>query len=485
MLLSDVRNRWAKISGKDTFFTTGTDEHGLKIQMAAESKEKDPQVFVDELAVVFKELAAKSEIDYDRFIRTTDEDHVAAVKHFWTVLQESGWLYEGDHEGWYAVSDETFYPASQIHEVDGKMVSIESGSEVKITSEKNYFFKLSAFTDVLIEHLEKNTEWIIPAQKHNELLQELKTTPLADLSVSRPSSRLKWGIPVPGDESQRIYVWIDALVNYITSAGYPSLNQYWPATHLIGKDIIRFHCIYWPALLIAAKQCLPEQVVVHGHWLCEGSKMSKSKGNVVDPLAMIEQYGIDPLRFFLCENSVLNGDNNFSEVSLQRSRDQLVDKYANLVMRCCGKKFSIERALGRFDELNEYRFEDEQLQRHLESLKTGVNVLYSKMDTQMISFNTSAAIQEFWSLISEANQFIQDAEPWKRDELEKDLVILVGAEVARVSSILIAPVMPGLSSTVLARLGVKKQSLDFAHFGADKSYGQGANRSGDYPLAKR
>ena len=486
MLLCDVRNRWAKLSGNDSFFTTGTDEHGLKIQLAAEAKNVPPKQFVDSLALVFKDLAATCSIDYDRFIRTTDEDHVKAVEQVWNTLQEKGWIYEGEHEGWYAISDETFYPRTQIkQEEDGKWVSIESGSEVKLTKEKNYFFKLSEFREKLIQLLESNPQWIIPGQKYNELLNELKSQPLADLSVSRPSARLKWGIQVPGDDSQRIYVWIDALVNYLTSCKYPELNQYWSnATHLIGKDIIRFHCVYWPALLMAAEIPLPKQVVVHGHWLCEGSKMSKSKGNVVDPLQIINDYGVDPVRFFLCENSVLNGDNNFSVESLQRSRDQLVDKYSNLVMRCCGKKFNVERALKEYDTLNEHQFEDPILQQQLTNLKQSINSLYDKMNTDMVQLNTAAAIQEFWDVISDANQFIQDSEPWKREQLEKDLIILMGVETARVASILIQPVMPEISSKVLDRLNVVNRDLSHAKFGADKSYGKGINRAGDYPMTK-
>lgn len=489
MLLCDVRHRWAKLTNVPSFFTTGTDEHGLKIQTAAEKQGKDPKAFVDDLAVVFKGLASDSGISYDRFIRTTDEDHVNTVKHFWEILEKDGLIYEGEHEGWYAMSDETFYPASQIkQEADGKWVSIETGSEVKLTSEKNYFFKLGSFRDRIIDHMEKNPNWIIPHQKHQELLNELKSAPLNDLSVSRPSSRLSWGIPVPSDDSQRIYVWIDALVNYLTSAGYPNKEYMtkWPATHLIGKDIIRFHCVYWPALLMAAGVPLPEQVVVHGHWLCEGSKMSKSKGNVVDPLKTMDVYGRDSLRFFLCENSVLNGDNNFSEESLSRSRDLLVDKYSNLVMRVCGKKFNLARAQQNFETLKSIKLEDEALQTQYTTLQTEIDALYSKMDQKMTQFNTSGAISDFWRLISDANQFIQDSEPWKKPQEEKDAIIFIGAEVARVVSILIQPIIPELSSIVLDRLSVEpnRRSVEYAGYRKDLKYGEGANRSGDYPLKK-
>jgi len=483
MLLCDVRNRWEKLKGNESYFTTGTDEHGLKIQAAAETKGIPPKQFVDQLALVFKDLAGLTNIEYDRFIRTTDEDHVAAVHHFWNVLKEKGFIYEGEHGGWYSISDETFYPESQIFEKDGENFSKETGTKVTYATEKNYFFKLSNFKHRLIELLESRPDFIIPKQRHQDILNELKNNELEDLSISRPSTRLKWGISVPGDESQKIYVWVDALVNYITATGYPNLNNRWPGTHLIGKDITRFHCIYWPALLSAAGVELPKQVVVHGHWLADGFKMSKSKGNVVDPILMAKYYDTDVLRFFLCENSVLKADNNFSEEKLFSTREQIVDKFGNLIMRSCGAKFNAERAITNFGKHDVSKF-DQSSQELYHKLVNDINGLYEKMDSKMTNFNTSHAIQDLWDVIVQANQFFQVTEPWKRTDEEKDLIIFTALEAARVSSILAKPFMPELATTFLNRIGVDKVNVEYAKFGADLTYGKGINRSGNYPIKK-
>ena len=298
MLIADTRNRWEKLNpSKQAYMLTGTDEHGLKIQNTAEKLGIEPKELVDKVSNNFKSLASQLNIKYDRFIRTTDLDHVEVAQKFWTMMMEKGYIYKGTHSGWYCISDETFYPESGLEEVekDGKMVkiSIESRNEVVYETETNYFFKLSLFQNDLIEYLKQNPQFIKPNHRYKFILNELMTTKLSDLSVSRPSSRLKWGIDVPNDPSQKIYVWFDALLNYLTATGFPNGftkegNKFitldsnpWPATHIIGKDIIRFHCIYWPIFLMAAQIDLPKQVIVHTHRLGEGFKMSKSLGNVV------------------------------------------------------------------------------------------------------------------------------------------------------------------------------------------------------------
>ncbi|CCH41648.1 hypothetical protein BN7_1189 [Wickerhamomyces ciferrii] len=483
MLLSDVRHRWEKLSLKESYFSTGLDEHGLKIQNAAELKGLPPKEFVDQLSVTFKDLTKLAHIDYDRFIRTTDDDHIQAVQHFWNVLNERGYIYEGEHGGWYSVSDETFYPEAQIFEKEGKYFSKETGTEVTYSTEKNYFFKLSNFKDQLIKLLKENPKWIIPEQKHKDVLYELETNGLQDLSISRPSSRLQWGIPVPGDESQTIYVWVDALVNYITCAKYPNLTNIWPGTHLIGKDIIRFHCVYWPSLLLAAGVALPKQFIVHGHWLADGYKMSKSRGNVVDPILMAQYYDTDVLRFFLCENSVLNSDNNFSEDRLFSTREQIVDKFGNLVMRCCGPKFDAERAIRNFED-HDVSILDESFQTAQRELVQDINLLHEKMNSKMIEFNTSSAIQDIWNVLIKANQFFQNTEPWKRTDQEKDIILFTALETARVSAILSLPFMPDLAKKFLNRIGVDKFDFEYAKYGADLTYGKGINRKGDFPIKK-
>lgn len=486
VLLCDVRHRWEKLQNKPSFFTTGTDEHGLKIQTAAANIGKHPKEFVDTLAQRFIELTQYSDVKYDRFIRTSDLDHVEAVKHFWDDLKSKDWIYEGEHTGWYCVSDETFYPETQIMAKDGKNFSIETGNEVFFTREKNYFFKLSRFQDKLIQHIESNPQFIIPESRRLDLLKELRSGKLEDLSISRPSSRLSWGIRVPNDDSQTIYVWIDALVNYLTSAGYPSnISTSWPATHLIGKDIIRFHCIYWPSLLMAAGVELPHQVVVHGHWLSEGYKMSKSRGNVVNPREIMDYYGSDAVRIYLCENSVLNNDGNFNEVGLSETRDQLVDKFCNLTMRACGKKFNIERALDNVSEFPKVKFSNDQLNQEYDAIVHKINSLQTTMDHYYRTYQYSQVTLPFWSVISDANTFVQNSTPWKPESpLHQDKIIHLATEVARISSILISPIIPTLSQKVLERLNVEKRDIDQCQFGKDVEYGKGVNKAGDYPMTK-
>lgn len=494
MVLCDVRNRWERLNERTSYFTTGTDEHGLKVQAAAEKKGMPLKEFVDSLVPSFKALASAAHVSCDRFIRTTDSDHVAAVNWFWKTVQEKGYIYEGQHSGWYSVSDETFYPESQIQKLGDKMVSIETRTEVTFQSEKNYFFKLSAFYEDLLAHLKKNPTFILPSSKQAALMTELTNNgKLEDLSISRPSLRLKWGIPVPGDSTQTIYVWFDALVNYLTSSGYPwkdSANTVWPATHLIGKDIVRFHGIFWPCFLMAADIELPQQLVVHGHWLCEGTKMSKSLGNVVDPIAMIERYGADPVRLFLCENSVLEGDGDFSEKLLYYSRNNVVGKLANLIMRCCGPKFNVKRATeksqnGSLGHEVLDSFENPELTKLYDFLVQSTNECVTKVGTYMDKYEMVKVTETIWNLVDNANLLVQMGEPWRRDEDQQDIIIHAALEAARVASILLTPIMPELSQKLLDRFAVAPdyRVARYAKFGG-VVYGDGANRKGDAPMKR-
>lgn len=520
MLLADCRARWENLNpDKKTFFLTGTDEHGLKIQAVAEKQKIPPQELVDQVSQNFKGLAASMNIQYDRFIRTTDPDHVLAVTHFWKIMLEQGLIYKDVHSGWYSVSDEAFYPDSQIEQITDpksgqkKTVSKETGSEVTYQEEENYFFKLLKFQDRLISYIEEHPRFIQPEPKRQQILEELKLEPLKDLSVSRHVSRLQWGIPVPDDPTQKVYVWFDALVNYITACGYPSPqfgneDSFWPAHHVIGKDIMRFHCIYWPIFLMGAKIELPEMIFVHSHWLCEGKKMSKSIGNVVDPFEMAEYYGQEPLRFFLMEQSNILNDSNFSESGLHNHRAMLVNKFANLASRVCGPKFDVQAAVDRASK-NQYENIDlsvlPDVQKAIaarDDLTEKINSLVSDMSKELDSFDHMKALRKWWGVVEQSNLFFADAEPWtlnkkvKKAETEeekeklllaRDYVVFLAAEGLRVASICAQPYMPDLANKALdmIRVGGDKRTLATCKVGGDLLYGESSNGPGKKILLER
>ncbi|SGZ49955.1 CIC11C00000000907 [Sungouiella intermedia] len=514
MLLADTRNRWELLKpGAKTFFLTGTDEHGLKIQTVAEKEGIEPKVLVDRVSQNFVELATKFNVRYDRFMRTTDEDHLRAVKHFWNVAMEKGLLYKGAHRGWYSVSDEAFYPETQIQDVldpktgKAKKVSIETNNEVVYHEEENYFFKLSVFQDKLIEFLEANPQFVIPSKKHSEVMAELRLEPLSDLSVSRPSSRLKWGIEVPNDDSQKIYVWFDALINYITAGGYPhksTEDMIWPATHVVGKDIMRFHCIYWPIFLMACDLELPTQVIVHSHWLSEGVKMSKSLGNVVDPMNLADVYDVEPLRFYLMEQSNLGVDCKFSEGALQNHRSVVINKWANLISRIGGDKFNVAQSVqdfhqGKFAQFDhDYPVEEAEIR---DKLVASVNSLHADMNAQMVDFGHMKALQRWWETVELANVFFQESQPWAYKKkidaagpneaevlaLKRSYIIFLTAEASRIASTCLLPFMPNTAGAFLDRLGVGAEfrNSGCASVGAVQNYGEGTNSGKPKPLMRK
>ncbi|KAL3428305.1 methionyl-tRNA synthetase [Phlyctema vagabunda] len=331
MILADVLKRWQVLKGENAILCTGTDEHGLKVQQAAANADTPPREFCNKGAKTFKLLAETIDMSNDHFVRTTDEDHKEAVQYFWYMLQERGFIYKTKHEGWYCVSDETFYPESTIEKrldpATGRtfLASKETGKEVEWTSESNYHFRLSSMRSRLLEFYADNPEFIVPASEMRNVIKWVSDG-LEDLSISRPVERLSWGIRVPGDDSQTIYVWLDALVNYITKAGYPwapekKMAGGWPAdVQVIGKDIVRFHCIYWPAFLLALDLKPPKQILVHGHWTLALKKMAKSTGNVVNPFFAIERFGIDTMRWYLIHDGKDIRDSNYSN-------EQIVERY--------------------------------------------------------------------------------------------------------------------------------------------------------------
>lgn len=330
----------------------------MKIQKAAQKARTDVKLFCDQHAQQFKSLCGAANIDYDRFIRTTDADHKAAVEHFWSELSHNGYIYEAEHKGWYSVSDETFYPEAQVRRVldpsSGitKVVSMETGKEVEWTSETNYHFRLSQFQGKLLDYYNSNPGTIVPQQRMNFIMNEIENG-LKDLSISRPSSRLTWGIPVPGDDSQTIYVWLDALINYITMAGYPfkentSPDSLWPPNcQVIGKDIIRFHTIYWPAFLMALNLPVAHRFLTHAHWTMNSEKMSKSSGNGVNPFFAIDRYGVDTIRFYMAHEGGIVDDSSYENKYIARTYNTILrNQYGNLLQRVFkSKKINTRRAI--------------------------------------------------------------------------------------------------------------------------------------------
>ncbi|AMD22810.1 HHR041Wp [Eremothecium sinecaudum] len=528
-LLCDVQARWNKLKFNEVLFTTGTDEHGLKIQNASENLGfTSPKDFVDKLLHHFLQLDKRANIEYTRFIRTTDEDHVENVKKLWKLCYDRGYIYKGTHDGWYSVADETFYPASKILQVigekeiplsassegtasEGKYINTETRSEVFYQKETNYFFRLSSFNDQLIKILLDKPGLIYPRSSYNQVLSSLQEQPLQDLSISRPATRLKWGIPTPGDQSQRIYVWFDALCNYVTSIGgvdalltkkkvsiehgAHSLDnltvdtaEWWSnTTHLIGKDIIRFHTIYWPAILLAAGLPLPNRIVVHGHWLSQGRKMSKSIGNVVDPIEMIERYNVDMVRWYILEYSTLESDGDFVEANLRKTRELLAAKWGNLVHRCGGVKFNISRAVSSFNGISVNDFASVLNNAAFDSLKGKLDTLSEDLDRMIENYELSNAVKHIWSIINDANNVVQTGEPWAKPKEEQDMIIYAATESARIAAIASLAFIPDLSNKLLDRLDVEpsKRSLEYIKFGADNNYGSKANMKGREVPIKR
>jgi methionyl-tRNA synthetase len=334
-LAADVLARWKRMSGHQVYFLTGTDEHGQKVEKAAEARGMDPQSFTDEVSQTFRNLAARMNYSNDDFIRTTEDRHKRACAALWQRLQERDEIYLGHYEGWYAVRDEAFYGPDEITERDGQKFA-PTGAPVEWVREPSYFFRLSAWQERLLAFYDEHPDFIMPQTRRNEVVSFVKSG-LTDLSISRTS--FKWGVKVPGDEAHVMYVWLDALTNYITALGYPdetaALWPFWPAdVHFVGKDIVRFHAIYWPAFLMAAGLPVPRRVFAHGWWTNEGQKISKSLGNVIDPLALVDQYGLDAVRFFLLREVPFGNDGDFSRKSLvQRLNSELANDLGNLAQR--------------------------------------------------------------------------------------------------------------------------------------------------------
>ena len=439
-IIADFFSRFKTIDGYKVYFLTGTDEHGLKIQRSAEKEGLDPLNFCDQISKTFRDLSKTLNLSNTDFIRTTEERHKKTVQHLWKELEKNDDIYLSNYSGWYSVSDEAFYNEDEIEEVEGKKISISSKSPVEWIEEESYFFRLSKWEKPLLDFYEKNPNFISPASRKNEVISFVKSG-LKDLSVSRKS--FSWGIKVPGNDKHVIYVWLDALTNYISALNYPNkedelFKKFWPASiHLIGKDILRFHAVYWPAFLLAAKIELPKKVYGHGWILSGDEKMSKSKGNILDPLQIIDEYGLDPLRYYLIKEVSFGNDGNISQDRLEDCiNSDLANNYGNLCQRVTA--FAIKNCDGKIPE--KIKFEEDDL-NILNKFRDNLENIRSKIDQQNLNFYIDYIVNSLF----EANKYFNDQEPWKKkdDIIRLNTIVFTALEIIRKISFLLYPIIPG------------------------------------------
>ena len=449
-ILADVVARHHRNSGKDVFFLTGLDEHGQKVQQAAEKRGVDPKKHCDEMAPRFLELWKRLHIQYDDFIRTTEKRHTDTVKKILQNVYDKGDIYEDSYEGLYSVSEERFITEKEA----------ESGHyrDIKKLKEKNYFFKMSRYQEKLIEHIEQNPMFIQPAHRKNEVLGFLKS-PLSDLCISRPKSRLNWGIELPFDSKYVTYVWFDALINYVSALGLNSEEEkyksFWPVNfHLIGKDILTTHAVYWPTMLMSAELKLPRSIFAHGWWMSDQSKMSKSLGNVIDPLELIESYGVDPVRFYLMKEMVLGHDSNFSMDSFIKCyNSDLANDFGNLLSR-------VSNLVNKF--YNGSLVEGEDLSEDGLAIKKNAKETINEVSMLMDEMKINDAIERVLQFVRNVNKFLELTAPWKvvKTDLKRaGRILFTAAESIRVIALLFSPIMPNRTKSVLNILNSKNKAV--------------------------
>lgn len=451
-IAADVMARFNRLDGKKVFFLTGTDEHGQKVEQAAQNQGSSPQDFVDEVSAKFRGMADRLNISYDRFIRTTEQRHKESCQALWKKIADAGHIYLGAYEGWYSLRDECYFGEDElITKPDGTKVA-PSGAEVKWLKEPSYFFKLSEWQDRLLEFYELHPNFIGPESRKNEIMNFVKSG-LRDLSISRTS--FKWGIPVPGDSDHVMYVWFDALVNYISALGYPDttneLWNFWPADlHLVGKEIARFHALYWPAFLMAAGIEVPKRIYSHGWWTVEGEKMSKSVGNVIEPLKLVDEFGLDPVRFFLLREVPFGGDGDFSRQALiNRMNNELANDLGNLAQRTLTQVY--RNCDGKLPQQGTATSEDTEL---LAKAKLLPILLREQLERQALH----EALEEMWKIIRAGNAYIDYQAPWKLRKTDPErmaVVLRVLTDILRIVATVLQPFMPDSMDKLLTQLGVE------------------------------
>jgi methionyl-tRNA synthetase len=456
----DVLARFRRLDGFEVRFLTGTDEHGQKVQKSAEAAGISPQELADRNSLNFKELARLLNISNDDFIRTTEPRQHRAVQALWLRLVDSGDLYLGSYAGWYSVRDEAYYNEDELRDGPGGSRVAPTGAPVEWVEEPSWFFRLSAYQDRLLKLYEERPDFILPAGKRSEVVSFVRGG-LRDLSVSRTT--FDWGVTVPGDEKHVMYVWLDALTNYITALGFPEMGEgsdfarFWPhSLHIVGKDILRFHAVYWPAFLLAAGLAPPNRIFAHGWWTVEGEKMSKSLGNAVAPQDLLDTYGLDQTRYFLMREIPFGNDGDFNRRAIiQRINTELANDYGNLVQRVLSMIQKYHD--GRLPEPGARTEADERL---LAAAAGMLNIVRAELDGQAFH----RALDAIWAVVGAANRYVDEQAPWtlrKTDQLRLATVLYVLADTIRQIAILTQPFMPDSSNRILDLLAVSPDSRSF------------------------
>ncbi len=458
-IIADFFARFKRIDDHDVYFLTGTDEHGLKIKRSAEEKGIDTLEFCNQISQTFRDLSKTLNLTNTDFIRTTEKRHKESVQYLWSELEKNDDIYLSKYSGWYSVSDEAFYNEDEIEEVNGNKIAIVSKSAVEWIEEESYFFRLSKWQKPLLEYYKSHPEFVSPESRRNEVISFVKGG-LKDLSVSRKS--LSWGIKVPNNKDHVIYVWLDALTNYISALNYPNINDklyksFWPASiHLIGKDILRFHAVYWPAFLLAAKIALPLKIYGHGWILSGDEKMSKSKGNILDPIEIIAKYGLDSLRYYLIKEVSFGNDGNISQERLEDCiNSDLANNFGNLCQRVTA--FAIKNCESKIPEKIEFQKVDLEL---LDKYKNNLNKIREKIDHQDVNFYIDFII----NCLFEANKYFNDQEPWKKkkDLIRLNTIVFTTLEIVRKISFLLYPIIPESSLKALSIFNLKEKDVNFS-----------------------
>ncbi len=482
VVASDAIARFKRIDGYDVFFMTGTDEHGLKIQQTADKSGTTPKAFVDEMAAKFKAMADRLDCSYDRFIRTTDPDHLPSTQELWRRMQEKGDIYLSKYSGWYSVRDESYFDESELTKQPDGSWRAPTGAPVEWIEEESYFFRLSAYQDRLLAHYEANPDFISPETRRNEIVSFVRSG-LQDLSISRTT--FKWGLPVPGDPKHVMYVWIDALNNYVTGCGFPNENDprwhFWPAdVHIIGKDIVRFHTVYWPAFLMSAELPLPKRVFGHGFLLNKGEKMSKSVGNVVDPFDLADTYGVDQIRYFFMREVPFGQDGNYShEAIVNRINADLANDLGNLAQR------SLSMIAKNCDAAVPQPGEFTQADQDILWL---ADALPGKARAAMKDFAVHTTLAEIWAVVAEANRYFASQEPWvlrKSDPARMNTVLYVTAEILRAVGILAQPFVPTAAAKLLDLLAIPAEGRAIAAVGPEHRLAAGTPLPQPAPIFPR